>query len=144
MKHQQSAGIILCRSRNNAIEYLLLQYASGHWDLPKGKIEQNETKEQAALRELHEETGLQGATLIPGFQEQLSYIFTDYDGKTTEKIVYFFLGKNNEDEKTIVLSHEHQDFMWLSFERSLEKLTYQNAQDVLKHACAFLQDNKHL
>jgi len=136
MKQQQSAGIVIYRNNNNNnYEYLLLHYASGHWDLPKGKIERDETKEEAALRELHEETGLTG-TIIPGFQEQLSYIFTDYDGLVTHKMVYFFIGKSND--QSIVLSHEHQGFIWLPYEQALQRLTYSNAEDILKKAYLFI------
>ncbi len=42
---------------------LLVFFRRGHWDLPKGKIDPGETPEQAALREVREETGLQNLTL---------------------------------------------------------------------------------
>ena len=58
MKHLHSAGIIIYTTHNDTALYLLLRYGAGHWDLPKGKIETGETKQEAALRELMEETGL--------------------------------------------------------------------------------------
>lgn len=101
MKHLYSAGIITYIIRNNTILYLLLQYGAGHWDLPKGKIEKGETKQEAALRELMEETGLT-AEIDNGFEETIYYIFTDYlpeeasaksgDKTLAEKTVYFFYG----------------------------------------------------
>lgn len=136
MKYQESAGIILYRVINNTIEYLLLHYKSGHWDLPKGKIEKDETKEQAALRELHEETNLH-TIIIPGFEKQLDYIFTDYDGLLTHKTVYFFIGKAAQ-KQDIILSAEHQNFLWLTFEQALEKLTYKNAQNILQKAHKYI------
>lgn len=42
---------------------LLVFYRRGSWDLPKGKIDPGETPEQAAVREVQEETGLQHLTL---------------------------------------------------------------------------------
>lgn len=44
---------------------LLVFFRRGYWDLPKGKIDPGETPEQAALREVQEETGLQNLTLGP-------------------------------------------------------------------------------
>lgn len=44
---------------------LLVFYRRGSWDLPKGKIDPGETPEQAAVREVQEETGLQHVTLGP-------------------------------------------------------------------------------
>lgn len=43
---------------------LLFIYRFGYWDLPKGKIERNETPEFAALREVEEECGISGLKLL--------------------------------------------------------------------------------
>lgn len=136
MKREFSAGIVVYYKRKDILEYLLLHYQSGHWDLPKGHIDPGETKEQTALRELKEETGLE-AVIHEGFEESFSYFLADY--KTKEpvyKTVYFFIGKAKK--KQIVLSHEHIGYMWLPFEEALEKLTYQNAKDLLKNVNKFL------
>jgi len=59
-----SAGVIVTNGKK-----LLLCHVTGgkHWDLPKGKLDPNETHVDAAVRELYEETGLRvGATdLVP-------------------------------------------------------------------------------
>ena len=44
----------------NEEQQVLAIYRRGSWDLPKGKIDPGETPEQAALREVEEETGIQG------------------------------------------------------------------------------------
>jgi 8-oxo-dGTP pyrophosphatase MutT (NUDIX family) len=49
----------------NAEGRLLVFYRRNSWDMPKGKIDPGETPEQAALREVQEETGLQQVTLGP-------------------------------------------------------------------------------
>lgn len=135
MNHLFSAGVITYTHHNNQIEYLLLHYPNGHWDFPKGKIESGETKEQAALRELHEETGLT-AQLHDNFIESFSYIFHDQQKKLTQKTVYFFIGLTADKE--VQLSYEHIGFQWLTYDKALKTLTYSNAQDVLKKA------HKHL
>ena len=48
----------------DANENILLMFRRGKWDLPKGKLDDNETIEQCALREVQEETGLQQLTLV--------------------------------------------------------------------------------
>ena len=48
---------------NSDGSYLFI-YRYGKWDLPKGKLEKNEESDQAALREVSEETGISGAELI--------------------------------------------------------------------------------
>ncbi|MDA3927974.1 MAG: NUDIX domain-containing protein, partial [Prolixibacteraceae bacterium] len=47
----------------NSNEALLCIYRWGKWDLPKGKIEKGEKKEEAAIREVEEETGITGLDL---------------------------------------------------------------------------------
>ena len=47
----------------NTNKELLVIYRRGSWDLPKGKIDPGETKEEAAVREIQEETGLQTVEL---------------------------------------------------------------------------------
>lgn len=134
MIEQQSAGIITFARKNHEQKYLILHYLSGHWDFPKGKLELNETQLEAAIRELQEETGL-SATIIPGFQHSLAYTFKER-GKLIRKTVTFFVGVT--DEQPVRLSREHTGYLWLPFEKAHEKLTYQNAKDLLQLAHEFL------
>ena len=137
MKQQYSAGIVTYRKEDGKILYLLLHYISGHWDLPKGKLEPGETKKEAALRELEEETGISEVTIPPGFEESLSYTFRDYDRELTNKTVTFLVGETKSKEVT--LSHEHQGYAWLEYEDALEQLTYQNAKNLFAKAHQFIQ-----
>lgn len=136
LKKQYSAGIVLYKMHNGERLYLLLHYISGHWDFAKGKIEPGETKEQAALRELHEETSL-SAELLDGFHDSFDYLFKDRSGHLINKTVYFFIGQTTQHG--VQLSREHKNFSWLPYEQALARLTYQNARQVLKNAQHFLQ-----
>ena len=136
MEYQHSAGIIVFRQEGSQRTYLLLHYASGHWDFPKGKIEKGETKKQAALRELLEETNIDGVIFIPGFEHVLSYVFTGRDGRKIHKTVTFFLGRTQQESVTV--SYEHKGFAWLPFEQAYERVTYANAREILEKAELFL------
>jgi 8-oxo-dGTP pyrophosphatase MutT (NUDIX family) len=138
MKHIYSAGIITYRTDNDTILYLLLHYSAGHWDLPKGKIEAGETKEEAALRELMEETGLT-AEIDNDFEQTIGYIFTDYDKKLAQKTAYFFVGKVTSPH--VQLSEEHIGYAWLPYKDALEKLTYDNAKTLLKKAHKYISQS---
>lgn len=138
MIQQQSAGIITFIQKDHETLYLILHYLSGHWDLPKGKLEPGETKEQAAHRELFEETGLH-AEILPGFEQSLKYIFKE-KGKLVEKTVTFFVGKTRS--QSVKLSHEHIGYLWVPYEQAHQKLTYKNAQEILTQADAFIQNSE--
>lgn len=135
MKKIFSAGLILFRVVDGERLYLLLHYPHGHWDLVKGKIEEGESKQEAALRELEEETGLE-AQIRDGFEEQLSYVFRQKD-ELIEKTVYFLIAQTDSEE--IELSHEHIDFAWLSYNQAEGQLTFANAKEVLKKAELFIR-----
>jgi len=135
MREQKSAGIVLFRNDSGKNEFLLLNYPQGHWDFVKGKIEQNETSHETALRETKEETGITNIEFVDGFEESVEYDFR-FKKEDIHKKVIFFLAKTNE--KKISLSHEHNDFVWLEYDDALKKTTFRNAKNVLSKANEFL------
>jgi len=135
MREQKSAGIVLFRNDSDKNEFLLLNYPQGHWDFVKGKIEQNETSHETALRETKEETGITNIEFVDGFEESVEYDFR-FKKENIHKKVIFFLAKTNE--KKISLSHEHNDFVWLEYDDALKKTTFRNAKNVLSKANEFL------
>ena len=144
MPIEKSAGAVIFRPvkplrghgvKKEKILYLLLHYTARHWDLPKGHIEKGEKPEEAAQREVKEETGIKDIEFIPGFKETIKY-FYKRDGKNFFKIVVFFLAKTKT--KKVKISYEHRGFKWLPHKEALAQLTFKNAKDVLKKADKFL------
>ena len=135
MGTEKSAGIVLLRNDSGKNEFLLLNYPQGHWDFVKGKVEQNETPHETAIRETGEETGITNIEFIDGFEESVEYDFR-FKKENIHKKVIFFLAKT--DEKNIKLSHEHNDYIWLEYNDALKKTTFENAKNVLSKANEFL------
>lgn len=131
-----SAGIVVFRHHDEKRRYLLLHYPGGHFDFPKGHLEAGETEEQAAIRELEEETGINKVTLIDGFIEKITYFFKRR-GQLIHKTVTFFLGQTKDSE--IQLSHEHKGYLWLDYSAALSKITFENAREILRRAEQFMQ-----
>ena len=136
---EKSCGLVLF----NADKVLLLNYSlnnetggGGHWDFPKGHVELNETEIETALRELKEETGIDEVFLFDDFREVINYNIRKASVLIPKKVV-FFVGKTNV--KNVNLSIEHQNYLWLNYEKALSKLTYDNARNVLKKAVVFVQ-----
>ena len=140
MKQERSAGAIVFK-KDKEINYLLLHYESGHWDLPKGHIEENETEQQTLKREIEEETGIKDIKIIHGFKKKIQYYFKVKD-ELIKKEVVFYLAQTKT--KQIKISFEHIGFEWLTFEEAKEKLTYKNAKDILEKANKFLKTHKTL
>ena len=131
MKKEKSAGVVVCMEKPDGNRFLLLNYPTGHWDFVKGKIEQGETLHQTAVRETKEETGISDLEFVEGFEEKINYNF-QFEGELIQKEVIFFLAKTKTD--TVNVSHEHLDYTWLDYENALEKVTYQNAKNILSKA----------
>jgi 8-oxo-dGTP pyrophosphatase MutT (NUDIX family) len=131
LKKERSAGVVVCMEKPDGNRFLLLNYPTGHWDFVKGKIEQGETLHQTAVREAKEETGISDLEFVEGFEEKINYNF-QFEGELIQKEVVFFLAKTKTH--TVNVSHEHLDYTWLDYENALEKVTYQNAKNILSKA----------
>jgi len=131
MIKETSAGIVLYRKENGKKLFLLLHYPSGHWDFVKGKMEKNETTHETAIRETKEETGITDIVFVENFEEWIEYNFK-YQGELVQKKVVFFLAETKTKE--IKISHEHNGYIWMDYNASIEKTTFDNAKTVLTKA----------
>ena len=135
---EKSCGIILFHSE----DFLLIQHSSnsnkveGHWDFPKGHVEENETELETASRELKEETGIDDFRLIDNFKHRITYN-VNKNNKLIPKEVILFLAESYT--KVVELSSEHQNYVWQNFELSQNRLTYANAKEALAKAKSFLE-----
>jgi len=154
MPREKSAGAIIYRLENGLPIYLLLHYAPsesgkrGHWGFAKGHVEEGETEEETAKREVAEETGIKDLKIMPGFKEIEKYFFRRSYGLKGEarekapwvfKLVVFFVAETRQEE--IKISDEHSGFLWLTYEESLKKLSFKNAREILKKANEFITKN---
>ena len=135
MKEEVSAGVILFNESDG--KFLLLNYPSKHWDFVKGKMEKGETPHETAIRETKEETGISDLEFLNGFEEEIEYYFYA-DKQEIHKKVIFFLGKTKTSD--IILSHEHLNYIWLEFDNAIERITYENAKNLLKKSKVFLEN----
>ena len=136
MVHETSAGIVIYRQLKTSRQYLLLHYPAGHFDFPKGHVEKGESHRIAAFRELNEETGIKKIIWIEGFRQKIRYKYLRGEKYSTKEVI-FFLARTTQ--KRIAVSFEHKGFVWLSYEKAIEKTTYPQAKNVLKKAEEFLK-----
>lgn len=131
MQQEFSAGFILFRDTPQGRVYLLLDYGR-HWDYAKGHLEEGETAWRAAVRELREETGIKQVDRVGRFERDMHYVFFSPKKGRVHKTVTFFLGKTTTSE--VKLSEEHTGFAWLGYEEAMQRLTYDNAREMLRAA----------
>lgn len=134
---ERSAGVLVYRipPRVDEPHFLLLNYGR-YWDYPKGHVEHGEDDRTAAVRELHEETGVTDVDLHEGFRHEMTYFFRDRRKGLIKKTVVFFLARTEAD--TVTISHEHVGGEFVPYGAALERLTYKNAKETLLAARACL------
>ena len=96
------------------------------WSLPKGKLDEGETFEEAALREVWEETGLRAA-LVRELPE------VRYPVRGRPKVVRYWLMSVDEDPG-FARNDEVDELRWLSPEDALALLTYDRDKGVVSAA----------
>ena len=128
MKREFSAGGIVFDDKG---QVLVTQHSqNSHWSFPKGLIDPGQTTEQAAIREVREEGGVEAQIVDKvGYSK---YIYT-LNGEKIFKVVTYFLMKyvsgNIEDH-----DFEVSDIGWFSPEQALKKLSFSNDKILLKKA----------
>jgi 8-oxo-dGTP pyrophosphatase MutT (NUDIX family) len=135
---EKSCGAVVFLKKEDQTKYLLLNYAAGHWDFVKGNVEAGETEKETVLRELQEETAITDATFLDGFKETIAYFYRR-QGLTVHKEVVFFIIETHTEK--VEISFEHVGYIWLDYQRAMEKLNFKNAKDVLQKAHDFLKKN---
>lgn len=129
--------------KNGGADYLFcaVKHAAGHWAFPKGHKDDGESEEQAARRELFEETGISEIKLLHRKTYGESYAF-ERNGDRYEKVVKYFLGLTSTMESTIQkeFMNEITDVRWLQYSELTELLTFPEARKV---AAEIYEDLQH-
>jgi 8-oxo-dGTP pyrophosphatase MutT (NUDIX family) len=106
--------------------------------LPKGGMNDGETPEQTAAREVREETGI---TVRVG--ERLGQVDYTYrrGGRPIAKTVHFFLCMF-EDGDTADHDHEVDDVRWMSLQQARRRLSYPGERRMIEQALSVLAANE--
>jgi 8-oxo-dGTP pyrophosphatase MutT (NUDIX family) len=117
--------------KNKNTQWLFI-YRHNKWDLPKGKLEKNEAITDAAIREVEEECGIKGLSIVK--QIPSTYHIYFINSKAVLKRTYWF-EMNCTDQSPLVPQLEEgiTDVKWLS-KNELKKVwdnTYESVRDVM-------------
>ena len=138
VKQLVAAGGLVYRKVESGIEVVTCDRASPHLRaLPKGTPDPGETREQTALREVGEETGLD--VEIEGFIQAIHYWFSPREeNQRYHKSVYFYLMRPRGGD---VSRHdaEFDSVAWLSADEALKTLSYENEVKVVQKGLSMVE-----
>jgi 8-oxo-dGTP pyrophosphatase MutT (NUDIX family) len=132
------AGAVVYRGDPSAPEFLVVTASRdrNEWVLPKGHIEATEQPEDAAIREVFEETGVRVALVTP--EEPLGTSCYEAGGESV--CVVFFLARSIEEQT----SAEHREKAWLPFQRADEALKFSESKALLGQAMQRLRTRESM
>lgn len=131
-RREDSAGGVVFRQGADGPQFLLIRDPYRNWGLPKGHVEPGESAESAARREVAEETGLTGLALI-GDVATIDWYFQDRQQRV-HKFCHFFLFASPTGEPRPELGEGISECVWLPYADALDRITYDNAREVLREA----------
>jgi 8-oxo-dGTP pyrophosphatase MutT (NUDIX family) len=135
-----SAGGVVYRSVGGEVEVAIAEQrdrisAKTTIRLPKGKIDPGESLEQAAVREVVEETGFQSRVVCPLGSTQ--YFYNDPGGRVSKEVHYFLM--EWIDAEQLELDGEMDRVYWTSIAEAQRTLTFENEQRAMDWARAQLE-----
>jgi 8-oxo-dGTP pyrophosphatase MutT (NUDIX family) len=138
-KREISAGGVVYRRSDDGIEIVLASRRTRRgelaWGLAKGGIEDDESVEDAAVREVREETGLEAE--IEASLGETRYFYV-WENVRIRKTVHFFLMRHtggDVDDR----DDEMEEIRWFPLERALKRAAYRGERDVLGRAAELLR-----
>jgi 8-oxo-dGTP pyrophosphatase MutT (NUDIX family) len=140
-RREFSAGGVVVRRLRGSWQMAAIRPAgkpAGLWALPKGIVGAGEPPEEAAIREVAEETGVEARSL--GKLGDIRYVYT-WEGERVFKVVSFYLLRYSSGRLGDVPpehAHEVAEVRWLPLEEAPKLLAYKGEREMAEKALAAL------
>lgn len=124
VREPTAGGVVFRRDANNGIEILLIQDAKDRWTIPKGHIEEGETAQQTALREIGEEAGLTDTEAL-GWLGKIHFRYRRID-KLVLMTTQIYLVRAKGDTNAIQKEEWMNGIKWFKFHDALDAIEYED------------------
>lgn len=137
-----SCGGVVYRFQKGKLEFLMVQNKSGRWTFPEGTIELKESREQTALREVQEETGLENLKIDKSIGKS-RYFFVArghqrHGNGLVHKTVWWYLMKGQGQPRH--QRAELADAKWVDADLAAQLKSYRNSTNLIKRAKAAISE----
>ena len=141
-QQETSAGGVVYRRDAEGPLFLLIRDSYHNWGFPKGHLESGEGAEEAALREVREETGI-GDVSVRGNIETIDWYFR-FRGRLIHKVCHFFLMETAEAQTSPQQTEGITACQWVAYEAAASAISYANARSVLRRAQEMIVGQPHV
>lgn len=124
VREPTAGGIVFRRDEKGAIEILLIQDAKDRWTIPKGHIEEGETAQQTAKREIGEEAGLKEVDVL-GWLGKIHFRYRRID-KLVLMTTQIYLVRAKGDTNAIKKEEWMNGIKWFTFHDALDAIEYED------------------
>ncbi len=136
VEETSAGGLVVDSQRRAAVIGRMNSQGTLMWSLPKGHLEQGESLEAAAVREVTEETGITGRVLAP--LGVIDFYFTA-EGRRVHKTVHHYLliaegGELNNDDAEV------EEVAWVPLDELPQRLAYADERRLLARVPELLAD----
>ena len=121
---EPTAGGIVFRHGEKGVEILLIQDAKDRWTIPKGHIEEGETAQQTARREIGEEAGLKEVDVL-GWLGKIHFRYRRID-KLVLMTTQIYLVRAKGDTNKIQKEEWMNGIKWFTFQDALDAIEYED------------------
>lgn len=131
-QQETSAGGVVYRLDSGVPLYLLIRDSYQNWGFPKGHLESGEHAQDAALREVREETGLDEVALR-GTIDTIDWYFR-FRGRLIHKVCHFYLMETVQADTSPQRAEGITACQWVGYTAAATIVSYANARLVLRRA----------
>lgn len=140
----RSIQVFVCNRSNGKTRYLLLRRTDergGFWQPVTGGVEEGESWEEAAAREVREETGISGPLVDLNFKHTFAVhprfwpMNPHYTMKVNLEAAFLI---ETTHERVTLDSREHQEYAWLEYDEAMSRLVWDGNKQALERTRATL------
>lgn len=124
VREPTAGGVVFRRNDEGQVEFLLYQDARDRWTIPKGHIEEGETAQVTAKREIAEETGINN-TEIHGWLGKVDFRYRRVD-KLVLMTTQVYLVKALDPNEKLQKEEWMNGLKWFSFHEALDEVEYED------------------
>lgn len=124
VREPTAGGIVFRRAQTGEVEILLIQDSKDRWTIPKGHIEEGESAQQTAKREIGEEAGLRNVEVL-NWLGKIHFRYRRVD-KLVLMTTQIYLVKALGDTNAIQKEDWMNDIKWFRFHDALDVIEYED------------------